>query len=113
MCGVQEAADRVGQPWDVVESPLASESEPEGRVEANTTPISKPLMISQSKTTTKSSPLKEASVRYVVEEPQSDTLQWTITIRMDRCAASYVRDAIADSLSSWITSLRSDELFDT
>ena len=104
MCGVQEAADRVGQPWDVVESPLASESEPEGRVEANTTPISKPLMISQSKTTTKSSPLKVGLVQYATAEQVNDTSQWIITIRMETFEGFSVQDVIQAWLDSWTRS---------
>jgi len=104
MCGVQEAADRVGQSWDVVESPLASESEPEGRVEANTTPISKPLMISQSKTTTKSSPLKVGLVQYATAEQVNDTSQWIITIRMETFEGFSVQDVIQAWLDSWTRS---------
>ena len=109
MCGVQAAADRVGQPWDVVGNPLASESEPEGRVEANTTPTSKPPMVSPSKTTTRYSPLKEASVQSAKVVRVNDTLQWTIIIETEELEDFSALAAILASLVSWIKSRLSDE----
>ena len=109
MCGVQEAADRVGQSWDVVESPLASESEPEGRVEANTTPISKPRTESPFKTTTRYLPLKEANVVSAKVARVNGTLQWTIIIETEELEDCSALAAMLGSLVSWMKSRLSDE----
>ena len=113
MCGVQEAADRVGQSWDVVESPLASESEPEGRVEANTTPISSSLMAFQSTTTIEFSPPKGASVLSARVELVNGTLQLTTTIRVDRSEDYSAHDATRALLGSWIPLRTCDGLYGT
>ena len=113
MCGVQAAADRVGQPWDVVESPLASESEPEGRVEANTTPISRKPTTFLSTTTIEFCDPREVGVLSVRAELVRGTLQLTIITRMETLGDCSAQDVIQDWLDSWTTLQHSDGQSDT
>jgi hypothetical protein len=113
MCDLQEDADRMGIPWEVVEHLLESGKEHVEHADLSTTRTSKKPTVSQSTTTIKFCDPKTVGVRSVKAELVKGTLQLTITTRTDVSEVYSAHDAIQAWLDSWTILKSSDEQLDT